>query len=106
MVRVSLVYDSSFKNQTAVLAESIAKGARSVDGADVHLLHVDEVDENWTTLHESDAIIFGSPTYMGSVSGQFKLFAEKLAGEVWLKRMWKNKFAAGFTCSAGTSLIA
>lgn len=103
MVSVSIVYDSSFKGQTAVLAESVAKGARSVEGTEVHLFHVDDVDGNWTTLHESDAIIFGSPTYMGSVSGQFKLFAEKLAGEVWLKRMWKNKFAAGFTCSAGRS---
>lgn len=103
MPRVSIVYDSSFRGQTAVLAESIAAGARSVEDAEVHLFHVEDVDDNWDTLHLSDAIIFGSPTYLGSVSGNFKLFAEKLAGEVWLKRMWKNKFAAGFTCSAGRS---
>ena len=45
----------------------------------------------------------GSPTYVGSISGKFKLFVEKLAGEVWLKRMWQNKIATGFTVSAGRS---
>ena len=103
MPQISVVYDSSFRGQTAALAESVAAGARSVEGAEVHLFHVDQVDDNWDTLHASDAIIFGSPTYIGSVSGKFKLFAEKLAGEIWLKRMWQNKLAAGFTCSAGRS---
>ncbi len=103
MPKISIVYDSSFRGQTAVLAESVVAGAESVDGAEVHLFHVDQVDDNWDTLHAADAIIFGSPTYIGSVSGQFKLFAEKLAGEVWLKQMWKNKLAAGFTVSAGRS---
>ena len=103
MVKVSIVYDSSFKGTTAVLAECVADGARSVEGADVHVIHVDDVEERWNDLHTADAIIFGSPTYIGSVSGKFKLFVEKLAGEVWLKRMWKNKLAAGFTVSAGQS---
>lgn len=103
MTIVSIVYDSSFKGQTAVLAECVAEGARSVDGAEVHVIHVDDVAGHWQNLHTSDAIIFGSPTYIGSVSGKFKLFIEQLAGEVWLKRMWKNKFAAGFTISAGRS---
>ena len=85
------------------MAECVADGARSVEGADVHVIHVEDVEERWNDLHTADAIIFGSPTYIGSVSGEFKLFIEKLAGEVWLKRMWKNKFAAGFTVSAGQS---
>ncbi len=103
MVKVSIVYDSSFKGQTKVLAGCVAEGARSVDGAEVHVIHVDDVVDHWNDLHTSHAIIFGSPTYIGSVSGKFKTFIEQLAGEVWLKRMWKNKFAAGFTVSAGRS---
>ena len=103
MIKVSIVYDSSFKGQTKVLADCVAEGARSVEGAEVNMIHVDEVADCWNDLHTSHAIIFGSPTYIGSVSGKFKLFIEQLAGEVWLKRMWKNKFAAGFTVSAGRS---
>ena len=100
---ITIVYDSSFKGQTKVLAEAVARGAESVEGAVVTMLHVDDVDANWDHLHKADAIIFGSPTYIGSVSANFKAFIEKLAGEVWLKRMWRNKFAAGFTVSAGRS---
>jgi len=81
MVKISIVYDSNFKGQTAALAECVAEGARTVEGAEVHVLHVDDVDDNWSTLHTSDALIFRSPTYIGSVSGKLKLFAEKLAGE-------------------------
>ena len=103
MVKVSIVYDSSFKGQTEVLANSVAEGARSVDGTEVYVIHVDDVPGCWNDLHTADAIIFGSPTYIGSVTGKFKLFIEQLAGEVWLKRMWKNKLAAGFTVSAGRS---
>jgi len=101
--KVTIVYDSSFKGQTKVLADAVARGAESVDGTEVVLIHVDDVEENWDHLHSADAIIFGSPTYIGSVSANFKAFIEKLAGDVWLKRMWKNKLAAGFTVSAGRS---
>ncbi|MEL7027711.1 MAG: flavodoxin family protein [Pseudomonadota bacterium] len=83
--KIAIVYDSAYKGQTKVLADAVAAGARSVAGAEVHLLHVDEVDDHWDRLHTADAIIFGSPTYMGSVSANFKAFVEKLAGEVWLK---------------------
>ena len=103
MVKVSIVLDSSFKGQTAALTDCVAEGAQSVEGAEVHIIHVDDVEVHWNTLHTSHAIVFGSPTYIGSVSGKFKLFIEKLAGEVWLKRMWKNKLAAEFTVSAGRS---
>jgi NAD(P)H dehydrogenase (quinone) len=103
MVKVCIVYDSSFKGQTKVLADCVSEGARSVEGAEVHVIHVDDVADRWNALHTSHAIIFGSPTYIGSVTGKFKMFIEQLAGEVWLKRMWKNKFAAGFTVSAGRS---
>lgn len=74
MVKVSIVFDSSFKGNTAALAECVAQGAREVEGAEVHLMHVDDVPGRWNDLHTADAIIFGSPTYIGSVSGKFKLF--------------------------------
>jgi len=48
-----------------------------------------------------DAIIFGAPTYMGSVAGGFKAFMDE-TGELWLERRWANKIAAGFTCAVST----
>lgn len=53
-------------------------------------------------LDESDAIIFGSPTYMGGVAGQFKTFADASIGN-WAQQKWRNKIAAGFTTSGSPS---
>ena len=103
MTRVSIVYYGNFRGATEQLARAIARGAETVPGTEVALIHVDAVDEAWATLHASDAIVLGTPTYLGSVAARFKEFVEKLAGEVWLERMWVNKIAAGFTCSAGRS---
>ena len=103
MVQISIVYFSQFKGSTERLAQAIARGAVSVPETDVAMIRVEEVDDHWARLHASDAIVFGTPTYIGSVAAKFKEFVEKLAGEVWLERMWVNKIAAGFTVSAGRS---
>jgi hypothetical protein len=54
----------------------------------------------WEQLKAADAIIFGAPTYMGSVSWQFKKFADA-SSRPWYAQEWKDKVAAGFTNSAG-----
>ncbi len=54
----------------------------------------------WERLKAADAIIFGSPTYMGSVSWQFKKFADA-SSKPWYAEEWKDKVAAGFTMSSG-----
>jgi NAD(P)H dehydrogenase (quinone) len=103
MTKIAIVYFSNFKGNTETLAKAVMRGAQSVADTEVTLIHTDDVDTHWQTLHDSDAIIFGTPTYIGSVAAKFKEFIEKLAGEVWLKRMWMNKVSGGFTVSAGRS---
>jgi multimeric flavodoxin WrbA len=44
----------------------------------------------------------GSPTYMGSVSWQFKKFADA-SSKQWMSGAWKDKVAGGFTISANLS---
>ena len=103
MSHISIVYFSQFKGATEKLAEAIQRGASEVSGTEAILIKVEDVSKNWSVLNESDAIIFGSPTYMGSVAAGFKVFIEQLAGEIWLQRRWLNKIASGFTVSAGRS---
>jgi NAD(P)H dehydrogenase (quinone) len=103
MTRITILYYSSFRGQTEKLAQAIQRGAQRVPGTDVVLLKVEDAEQHWRRLHDSDAIIFGSPTYIGSVAARFKQFIELLSGDVWLNRMWVNKIAAGFTVSAGRS---
>lgn len=102
MTTITILYYSS-KGQTEKLAEAIARGAEKVPDTDVFLLRVEDAEDYWPRLHASDAIIFGSPTYIGSVAARFKMFIELLSTEVWTERMWVNKIAAGFTVSAGRS---
>ena len=47
----------------------------------------------------ADAIVFGSPTYMGSPSAGFKQFAEQTSKPWGDGLRWKDKLAAGFTNS-------
>jgi len=47
-------------------------------------------------ITKADGIIFGSPTYMGSISAQFKAFIDA-SSSIWFKGDWTNKVAAGFT---------
>lgn len=94
---IVVVYFSGY-GHTHKIAEAVAAGA----GA--HLLRVDDLGnlppDGWDELAEADAIIFGSPTYIGNVAWQFKKFIDE-SSKVWAAGGWKDKLAAGFTNSAG-----
>ena len=95
--RVAIAFHSGY-GHTAVIAEAVARGAAEA-GADVVSITVDTItDEQWTRLDESDAIIFGAPTYMGTASAAFHTFAEA-SSKRWFTQTWVDKIAAGFTNS-------
>jgi len=98
---VAIAFHSGY-GHTAVLAEAVARGAAAT-GAEVVQVAVDTItDEQWEQLDAADAIIFGSPTYMGTASGAFHTFAEA-SSKRWFTMAWKDKVAAGFTNSASKS---
>jgi len=96
MSKIAVVFHSGY-GHTKRMAEAVAAGA----GAD--LIAVDAEgnvsDDGWAALNAADAIIFGSPTYMGTVTWQFKKFLDA-SSKPWFTQAWKNKIAAGFTNSA------
>ncbi len=90
---VAVVYHSGF-GHTSTLADAVAAGAHD-GGAEVTVMHVETMtDEDWDVLDNVDAMIFGSPTYMGNVSGGFQTFAEK-TGRRCMDGTWRDKVAAG-----------
>ncbi len=95
---ISIVYDSGF-GHTAKQAQAVADGVRKVAGTQVQLIAVAEGPVSWESLATSEAIIFGSPTYSGSISSRFKRFMEDSTKPVWVPQAWRNKIAAGFTNS-------
>lgn len=96
MSKVVVVYHSGY-GHTTKQAEALAKGA----GADLIAIDANgEISESqWATLDAADAIVLGSPTYMGSVSWQFKKFADA-SSKAWFTQKWKDKIFGGFTNSA------
>lgn len=97
---IAVVYHSS-KGHTEQLARVLAEHI-ATDYTEVHLLPVEEAQDNFELLHNADTIVFGSPTYFGNVSAAFKQFMES-SGKFWYKQLWKNKLAAAFTISSSTN---
>jgi NAD(P)H dehydrogenase (quinone) len=101
-IKLTICYHSGY-GHTAKVASMVAQGAESIEGTDVKLVNVTEITESdWQRLDESNAIIFGCPTYMGGVSAKFKEFIDA-ASRKWMERKWENKIAAGFTNSGAYS---
>ena len=96
MSAIVIVYHSGY-GHTAKVAEAVA----STSGA--KLLAIDAEgnlpEGGWEALAAAKLITFGSPTYMGSVSWQFKKFADA-SSKPWFGQAWKDKLFAGFTNSA------
>jgi NAD(P)H dehydrogenase (quinone) len=95
---LAIVYHSPY-GHTAKVAAHIAQGAEQA-GVQVHLMTIDDVD--WDRLDSADAIMFGCPTYMGSITSGLKQFMEQ-SSKRWLARKWQGKLAAGFTNGGGLS---
>lgn len=104
MSDVSIVIAShSGYGHTAQIAVAVADGARTVAGTQVHRVDVASLgDADWDLMDAADAIIFGTPTYMGTASGAFHAFAEATSKR-WSTRAWSDKLAAGFTNSGSMS---
>ncbi|OXI83276.1 NADPH-dependent FMN reductase [Burkholderia sp. AU31652] len=94
----TIVFDSGH-GHTERQAQAVAEGVRRVPGAEVRLVAVADGAIPWETLAASDAIIFGSPTYNGSISSRLKKFMEDSTRPAWIPQAWRNKVAAGFTNS-------
>jgi len=93
---IAVVYHSGY-GHTQFIAQAVARGA----GAQLVAIDADGnlSDADWAALDAADAIIMGSPTYMGNVSWQFKKFADA-SSRRWFTRAWQDKWFAGFSVSA------
>ncbi len=123
-MKITIIYYSMY-GHTYALAQAIAEGARSVEGADVQLRRVAELPDvqqqidasthakasqeqqkdipiaTHDDLRSSDAIILGSPTRYGNMTAQVKAFIDTTAG-LWSKGELEGKVGAVFTSTAST----
>ncbi|WP_064595067.1 NAD(P)H:quinone oxidoreductase [Pseudomonas sp. DR 5-09] len=117
MAKVLVLYYSMY-GHIETMAQQVAEGARGVPGVEVTIKRVPEtmdpeafkaangkVDQQAqvaspSELGDYDAIIFGTPTRFGNMSGQMRTFLDQTGG-LWAKGALVGKIASVFT-STGT----
>ncbi|MBF6636097.1 flavodoxin family protein [Rouxiella silvae] len=96
LIKSVVVYHSGY-GHTKRMASAVAEGASAT------LVAIDSegniAEDAWAKLNAADVILFGSPTYMGGPSWQFKKFADA-SSKPWFEGKWVNKIFGGFTNSA------
>ncbi len=105
-LKAAIAYFSG-SGHTAQLAQEIALGCDGVQTTLVDVANLQSLD--WDTLDSAHAIVFGSPTFMGSTAAEFDAFLERAAADRWPEPGWTDKIAAGFTIAShpsGDKLIA
>jgi len=97
MSNISVVYFSGY-GHTKVIAQTFAQEISA------NLIEIDAngdiQEQDWATLDQSDAIVFGAPTYMGTAPWQFKKFADATSKK-WFTSEWQDKIFGGFTNKTG-----
>ena len=101
MAKVYIVYHSQ-NGHTQQQAEAVHRGAAAVAGVEAVLLTAAEATDRLDELDAADAIVFGSPTYMGNIAAGMKTFIEA-AAKKWFSQAWKDKVAGAFTNSSSFS---
>lgn len=117
MAKVLVLYYSMY-GHIETMANTVAEGVREVSGADVTVKRVSETmsdqafqgaggksDQTASVaspkeLPEYDAVIFGTPTRFGNMSGQMRTFLDQTGG-LWAEGKLHGKLASVFT-STGT----
>lgn len=101
MTIVIIFYHSGY-GHTKLQAEAVHQGVASVSGVDAVLMTTEEALARLDEFDRADGIIFGCPTYLGSMSAEMKKFLE--AGiKKWFAEAWKDKIAGAFTNSSSFS---
>ncbi|RCV91523.1 NAD(P)H:quinone oxidoreductase [Billgrantia montanilacus] len=116
MTKVLVLYHSMY-GHIDTMARAVAEGARKIDGVEVDIKRVPETMDAETyakaggkefntpeaspdQLTDYDAVIFGTPTRFGNMSGQMRTFFDQTGG-LWANGGLRGKVASVFT-STGT----
>ena len=107
MIKIAIVYHSETGN-TKRMAELIEEGCGKVSDVEARAMSIDDMDEAY--IAEARAVLFGGPTYEGTISWQMKRVLDEISvnlagklGGVFASQNWPGGGGADF---AEMTLIA
>ena len=80
-MKAAIVFDSR-THTTEKAAAFIAEGLKSIGEIEVRCFNIDDAD--FAYIQQSQLVVFGSPTYMASVTAKMKSWLESNAGKLKL----------------------
>ncbi len=89
-MKAAVIYDSR-THTTERTASFIAEGIKAAGDIEVKCFNIDAADFDY--LKQADMVVFGSPTYMASVTGKMKNWMESNAGKMQLAGKLGGAFA-------------
>ena len=93
-----IVFASDYGN-TDKMAQTIAAGARSVNGTEVIVKKAEETTVE--DLKKSDGIILGTPVHMGSMDWRMKKFIDSVCSTLWMQNGLIGKVGGVFASGSG-----
>lgn len=96
-MKISILY-STRTGKTEKVAQLIAEGAKRVEGIEVKLMNLNNLDKDF--INDSDGIIFGTPTYYANISWEMKKWIDEsneynLEGKLGAAFSTANSIAGG-----------
>lgn len=96
-MKISILY-STRTGKTEKVAQFIAEGAKRVEGIEVKLMNLNNLDKDF--INDSDGIIFGTPTYYANISWEMKKWIDEsneynLEGKLGAAFSTANSIAGG-----------
>lgn len=96
-VKIAIIFHSGY-GHTKVITDHVAKGVEAAGGIELSVIDAESAAKDLDQFDGVDAMIFGSPTYMGGPSAPWKAFADATSKK-WMAKSWTDKLCAGYTVS-------
>jgi len=98
MAKILIVYASDYGN-TEKMAQAVAEGINSIDGAKAIIKKAEETKAE--DLTAADGIIIGSPVHMASMDWRVKKFIDTVCSGLWMQNKLNGKVGGVFVSGGG-----
>ncbi len=98
MTQILVIYESDY-GSTEKMAQAVADGVNSIDGARALLKKAEEVSAE--DFLASDGVLVGTPVHMGNMDWRIKKMIDSVCGGLWMQDKLIGKVVGVFASGSG-----